>query len=50
MLEEMSKGHLKMCLKMKNRFDEIGLMANTMDSFADDLQNSIIGTMQKISD
>jgi methyl-accepting chemotaxis protein len=48
MMQELAKGHLNMRLK-SNRGDEIGLLSNAMDSFADDLQKIIIGTMQKIS-
>jgi methyl-accepting chemotaxis protein len=49
MLEEMSKGHLGSRLNMDSN-DEIGEMAKSMDSFADDLQNIVIGTMQKIAE
>lgn len=48
MLEEMSKGHLKERLNINTK-DEIGMMANTMDSFADELQNNVIGVMNQIS-
>ena len=48
MMEEMSKGHLSNRLHM-NRKDEIGQMTKAMDSFADDLQNVVIGTMKQIS-
>jgi len=48
MLKEMSMGHLGMRLKMDSK-DEIGEMAIYMDSFADDLQNVVIGTMKQIS-
>jgi methyl-accepting chemotaxis protein len=49
MINEMSKGHLDMRLRL-DRTDEIGMMARTMDMFADDLQNVVVGTMKKISD
>jgi len=49
MLNEMSRGHLNARLRL-NRRDEIGVMANAMDGFADDLQNVVIDTMKKISD
>jgi methyl-accepting chemotaxis protein len=49
MINEMSKGHLDMRLRI-DRQDEIGIMAKTMDSFADDLQNNVVGNMKKISD
>jgi len=48
MLNEMSKGHLGGRLRL-DRYDEIGVMAKTMDAFADDMQNIVIGTMKKIS-
>ena len=48
MLQEMSLGHLGNRLKMDSG-DEIGIMANTMDRFADDLQNTVVGTMKKIA-
>ena len=48
MLEEMSKGHLSSRLKIDTK-DEIGQMAATMDSFADGLQNNVIGVMNQIS-
>lgn len=50
MLEEMSKGHLKMRLELNDRHDEIGIMAHTMDRFADDLQTNVIGMMKRISE
>jgi len=48
MINEMSRGHLDTRLRL-DRGDEIGVMAKTMDSFADDMQNVVIGTMKKIS-
>jgi methyl-accepting chemotaxis protein len=48
MINEMSHGHLDMRLRLDRR-DEIGVMAKTMDAFADDMQNIVIGTMKKIS-
>ncbi len=48
LLKEMGLGHLGTRLKM-NRKDEIGVMATTLDQFADDLQNIVVGTMKKIS-
>ncbi|HVI39609.1 MAG TPA: MCP four helix bundle domain-containing protein, partial [Anaerovoracaceae bacterium] len=47
MLEEMSKGHLKERLNIEST-DEIGMMAKTMDSFAEGLQ-SLVGIMDQIS-
>ena len=49
MLKELSQGHLSVRLRMK-RGDEIGIMASTMDRFADNLQNEVIGTMKQIAD
>jgi len=49
MINEMSKGHLDMRLRL-DRKDEIGVMAKTMDMFADDLQNNVVGVMKKISE
>jgi methyl-accepting chemotaxis protein len=48
MMEEMSRGHLGMRLKMSRR-DEVGLMAQAMDEFAAFLQTEVIGAMQKIA-
>jgi methyl-accepting chemotaxis protein len=48
MIQEMSRGHLGMRLKIRRR-DEIGLMAQSMDNFAEDLQKTVIGTMQQIA-
>jgi methyl-accepting chemotaxis protein len=49
MISEMLKGHLSGRLGL-NRRDEVGVMAETMDKFADDMQNIVIGTMKKISE
>jgi len=49
MLTELGKGHLNERLGL-HRADEIGAMARTMDTFADNLQNIVVGTMKKISD
>ncbi|MFZ1613300.1 MAG: MCP four helix bundle domain-containing protein, partial [Holophaga sp.] len=48
MMNEMAKGHLGMRLKM-DRKDEIGELASVMDSFSENLQISVIGTMKKIA-
>jgi methyl-accepting chemotaxis protein len=48
-LKELSKGHLGNRLKL-SRKDEVGDMAETMDLFSDDLQNTVIATMKKIAD
>lgn len=48
MMRELRHGHLHRRLRMKQR-DEIGLLADSMDKFADDLQHNVVGIMQKIS-
>jgi methyl-accepting chemotaxis protein len=48
MITEMGNGHLDMRLNL-NRGDEVGVMAKAMDTFADDLQNIVIGAMKKIA-
>jgi len=48
MIKELEMGHLNIRLKME-RSDEIGIMASTMDKFADDLQNNVIQTMKQIA-
>jgi methyl-accepting chemotaxis protein len=49
MLQEIGAGHLSDRLKM-NRKDEIGILAGTMDTFADYLQHHVIETIQKVAD
>lgn len=46
---EMNKGHLNKRLN-HNSNDELGIMAKTMDEFADDLQNNIVATLIKVAD
>ena len=48
MLNEMSKGRLNTRLNMDSK-DEIGQMAKTMDEFADNLQNQVVSSLQKLS-
>ncbi|HQI85647.1 MAG TPA: methyl-accepting chemotaxis protein [Anaerolineae bacterium] len=48
MLQEMSRGHLGERLHLERR-DEIGVMARTMDEFAETLQTDMIGAMQKVA-
>jgi methyl-accepting chemotaxis protein len=48
MIQEMNLGHFSLRLKM-DRKDEIGEMAQSMDSFSNDIQTVIIGTMNQIS-
>ena len=49
MLQEMGLGHLSSRMKM-SRKDEIGILSQTMDRFADDLQNIAIAAMKKIAE
>ena len=49
MMLEMAKGHLGIRLKMTSS-DEIGLLANAMDEFAEDLQKNVVATAQKIAE
>ena len=48
MLHELSRGHLGRRLQM-TRSDEIGVLAQAMDEFADDLQVQVVGSMQKLA-
>jgi len=48
MINEFRLGHLGVRLRM-DRGDEIGVMAGAMDTFADDLQNVVVGTMKQIA-
>ena len=48
MMQELGMGHLGRRLQM-NRTDEIGVLAQTMDRFADDLQVQVVGSMQKLA-
>ncbi len=48
MIQEMTLGHLGMRLNMRSK-DEIGELAHSMDQFADDLQNKVIGTVKQIA-
>lgn len=48
MMHELSKGHLDRRLQM-DRADEIGILANTMDDFADNLQHKVVAMMKLIA-
>jgi methyl-accepting chemotaxis protein len=48
MLQEISRGHLSERLHL-NRRDEVGVLAQTMDEFAEALQTDVVGAMQKIA-
>ena len=49
MIQEMSLGYLGNRLKME-RQDEIGVLTQTMDGFAEDLQTQVVASMKKIAD
>lgn len=49
MIKELRNGHLSARLNIRNRQDEIGVMAATMDEFADDLQINVVGNIKKIA-
>ena len=49
MLQEMVKGKLSRRLNLDLK-DEIGVMGNTLDQYAENLQINVIGTMKKISE
>ena len=48
-VQELGKGHVSHRLGMGNK-DEIGALANTIDNFADYLQQNIVLNVQKIAD
>ena len=48
MIKELRNGHFTARLNI-NREDEIGIMAATMDEFADDLQTNVVGNIIKIA-
>jgi len=48
MIKELRNGHLSARLRIQ-RQDEIGIMAATMDEFADDLQTNVVGNIKKIA-
>lgn len=48
-IQEMAKGHLGDRLRI-NRKDEIGILAQAMDDFSEDLQNNIVATVKKIGE
>ncbi len=49
LLTELSKGHLDQRVSLGTK-DELGEMADTMDRFADDLSENVVGIMNKISE
>ena len=48
MIKELRNGHVSARLNIR-REDEIGIMAATMDEFADDLQTNVVGDLKKIA-
>jgi methyl-accepting chemotaxis protein len=48
MIKELRNGHLSARLNIRRK-DEIGVMAATMDEFADDLQINVVGNIKKIA-
>ncbi|RJP78151.1 MAG: HAMP domain-containing protein [Candidatus Zixiibacteriota bacterium] len=48
MIQELGQGHLGNRLNLE-RADEIGQMAQAMDQFADDLQNTVVANLKKIA-
>lgn len=48
MIHEISQGHLGMRLKV-NSEDEVGRMSSAMNGLADDLENNVVGVMNRIS-
>jgi methyl-accepting chemotaxis protein len=48
-INEIEKGHLDFRLNF-SRKDEIGLVADSLDHFAENLQKNIVGSMRKISE
>jgi methyl-accepting chemotaxis protein len=49
MIQEFGKGHLSDRLNLERK-DEIGILAKTVDQFADDLQKYVVKGMQQISE
>lgn len=48
MIKDLRNGHVSARLNIK-REDEIGVVAATMDEFADDLQTNVVGNIKKIA-
>ena len=48
MIQEMGNGHLGMRLRMQ-RQDELGILAQTMDNFADALQDDVVGVLKQVA-
>ncbi len=48
MMEELGKGHFGKRLA-STEVDEIGVLSNAMDAFADDLQQNVVGTLKRVA-
>jgi methyl-accepting chemotaxis protein len=48
MMKELGSGHLSSRLNM-TRKDELGILAQAMDEFADDLQNNVVALLKKVA-
>ena len=48
MITEMGKGHLNDRLNL-NRDDEIGILGKEMDSFSDNLQNTVVAALKRVA-
>lgn len=48
MIHELHKGHLGHRINISTK-DEVGIMSQTLDEFAGDLQNNVVATLNKVS-
>ncbi|GAA5261412.1 methyl-accepting chemotaxis protein [Methanocalculus sp. MC3] len=48
MIKELKSGHLSVRLNLRRK-DEIGIMAETMDEFAENLQTNIVGNIKRLA-
>ncbi len=48
MINELSRGHYSVRLQINNH-DEFGIMADSLNQFADDLQQNIVGSIKKLA-
>ena len=48
MIQTLEQGHLDRRLRLQRK-DEIGRMADTLDGFADNLQDEVVGSLQKMA-
>ncbi len=49
MIDELARGRVRGRLNLPNRKDEVGQMAQSMDAFADSMENDIIPTLQALA-